>query len=70
MSATTGSVNSPRFTVERVGVVDDSLAYGDRRGIYLIRDKQTDKEFVGVSGIGISELGSHPVGKAIVTDER
>jgi hypothetical protein len=52
--------SAARFEVERVGIFKDDLAYGSRRGIYLIRDTHTGKEFVGLSGIGISELGYHP----------
>lgn len=62
---------STRFTVERVGVFTDALAYGDERGIYVIVDTKTGKEYVGVSGVGIAETGSHPAGKSSrVTDER
>ncbi len=66
----TKAESSARFEVERVGVFADELAYGDRRGIYIIKDGQTGKEYVGVSGIGISEVGSHPSGKTSVSDER
>ena len=59
-----------RVTVERIGVVADSLAYGGSRGVYVIRDKQTGQEFIGVSGIGISETGSHQSGKTQKRDER
>lgn len=59
-----------RFKVERVGVIDDDIAYGDRRGIYVITDRTTGKEYVGVSGVGVSELGSHQAGKTRVSDER
>ena len=59
-----------RVKVERIGVVEDDLAYDYRRGIYLITDTKTGIEYIGISGIGISEIGSHPVGKVIVTDER
>lgn len=64
-----------RFRVTRVGVFTDDLAYGDRRGIYLIVDTTTGREFVGVSGIGISDVGSHsrpgPKGTATTAvDER
>lgn len=48
-----------RFSVELKGVFRDTLAYGDRRGIYVIKDRESGREYVGVSGIGISELGSH-----------
>lgn len=59
-----------RFEIKRVAVVDDGLAYGDRRGIYVLTDTQTGTEYVGVSGVGISEVGSHQSGKARMTDER
>lgn len=59
-----------RFLVERVGMFYDDLAYSDKRGIYLIRDLKTGQEFLGLSGIGISELGSHQSGKTQAMDER
>lgn len=63
-----------RFQVQRVGVFEDKLAYGDRRGIYVVTDRETGREFVGISGVGISELGAHTVttGKTTTTydDER
>ena len=64
------SESGSRFSVTAVGAFDDRLAYNGRRGIYVIRDTATGQEFVGVSGIGISELGSHKSGKRDVTDER
>lgn len=70
-NATPPEINtSGRFNVERVGVFRDDLSYDGRRGIYIMTDTKTGKEFVGVSGIGISELGSHPAGKVRVSDER
>ena len=59
-----------RFKVERVGVFEDSLAYDDRRGVYVITDTKTGQEFVGVSGVGIADLGSHQSGKTHISDER
>jgi hypothetical protein len=59
-----------RVSVERVGVVADSLAYGGARGIYVIRDAQTGREFIGVSGVGVAETGVHQSGKTQVRDER
>ena len=59
-----------RVTVERIGVFRDDLAYGDRRGVYVIRDTTTGREFIGVSGVGIAETGSHQSGKVRVGDER
>lgn len=62
--------SSTRFRIERVGIIEDSLAYGSRRGIYIIHDTLTGKEYVGVSGVGISETGVHSAGKTTVSDER
>lgn len=64
------ATSTGRVTVERIGVVEDSLAYGARRGIYVIRDRQTGDEFIGVSGVGIAEPGHHRSGKSNITDER
>ena len=61
---------SVRISVMRVGVIEDDLAYRDRRGIYIITDNKTGKEFIGVSGIGISEQGNHLENKVMVEDER
>ena len=66
--------DNARATVTRIGVFEDDLAYDSKRGVYLIRDEKTGKEYLGVSGIGISELGSHSqmVGKVMTSrqDER
>lgn len=63
--------NSSRIHVTRIGIIEDKLAYSGRRGIYIIKDTITGKEFVGLSGIGISELRSHTVGKGLsAKDER
>lgn len=59
-----------RVSIERIGVIEDDLAYSKRRGIYIITDKKTGKEFIGVSGIGISETSKHLAGKTPVSDER
>lgn len=60
-----------RFVLTRVGIVNDSQAYHGERGIYILKDTQTGREYVGVSGVGISELGSHQAGKNHrVEDER
>lgn len=63
-----------RFSVRLVQIVRDDLAYNDRRGVYVITDHDTGKTFIGVSGIGISEIGSHTIstGKTTYTeyDER
>ena len=57
--ASAGSIDAGRFNVTLVAKFSDSLAYDSERGIYLITDKKTGKELVGISGVGISELGSH-----------
>jgi hypothetical protein len=62
--------NNPRLTVTRVGVFEDDLAYSSRRGLYIIVDNKTGKEYIGVSGVGISETGSHSNGKTTSSDER
>lgn len=59
-----------RVTVERIGIFTDELAYGSRRAVYVIRDKATGQEFIGVSGIGIAETGRHQSGKSRASDER
>ena len=61
---------SGRFDVQRVSQFRDDLAYDKWRGIYIIKDSKTGKEFVGISGIGISELGRHQAGEIAVSDER
>lgn len=59
-----------RFSVTRIGTFLDELAYGNKRGIYILHDNKTGKDYVGISGIGISELGSHSDGDDTVKDER
>lgn len=59
-----------RVTVERIGMFNDVLAFGDWRGIYVIYDSKTGREYIGVSGIGIAETGSHSDGNDSVRDER
>lgn len=65
-----GAFADNRFKVELVGTFKDRLAYDGQRGIYIITDTKTGQELVGLSGIGISELGSHKSGKAWHSDER
>lgn len=59
-----------RIEINQIGVFMDELAYNDMRGIYIIFDNKTGKEFIGISGIGISDIGSHTNGKATTSDER
>lgn len=62
--------SSDRVTVKRIGMVEDDIAYGKARGVYVIEDRETGKEYIGVSGIGITETGDHRSGKTTVQDER
>ena len=64
------SVPVGRIRVERIGKFSDDIAYNDERGIYIITDTKTGREWIGISGIGISESGSHPANKSNVRDER
>lgn len=59
-----------RFTVTRQMTFVDELAYGSARAVYVLRDNETGREWVGISGIGISELGDHQAGKSRTRDER
>lgn len=60
-----------RVSVVKLTEFKDGLAYDDYRGIYIITDKKTGKEYIGVSGIGITETGSHGCGKGCTRrDER
>lgn len=70
LGVTTPYVANSRVTVTRIGVIEDPLAYSGRRGIYIITDTKTGKEYIGLSGIGISELGLHSAGKQTAADER
>lgn len=63
-------VDSDRIVVKRISVIQDSLAYGDKRGVYVIIDTQTGKEYIGVSGVGITESGSHTVSSGKTTSTR
>jgi hypothetical protein len=63
--------NQPKYSVKRVGIFMDDLAYTGRRGIYEITDEQTKKKYLGVSGIGVAEKGVHHTGRASIEfDER
>lgn len=50
--------HAERFSLQRAVVVQDSVAYQDRRAVYVLVDSVTGKEYIGVSGIGITELVS------------
>lgn len=57
------SAAGQRFAVERVAVFQDELAYQNRRGVYIITDTETGEAWLGVSGVGVSELGRQSCGK-------
>lgn len=59
-----------RVQVTRIGVFKDDLAYNSRRGVYVIVDTKTGKEYIGISGVGIQEVSSHQTGKTTTTVER
>ena len=54
---TADNSQNERVKIERIGIINDHLAYNWTRGIYIITDTKTGKEYIGVSGIGISEVG-------------
>ena len=62
--------NTSDFSLIKKQTFYDEDAYGKTRSIYIIKDKVTGKEYIGVSGIGISERGSHTFGKSKLSDER
>lgn len=65
------SAGADRITVTKLSEFRDGLAYNDWRGVYLVKDKQTGQEWVGISGIGISEVGSHSqVAGKVMTQKR
>jgi len=45
-----------RVHVVRAGVLLDDVAAEGRRGVYVITDRDTGVEYIGVSGIGIAEV--------------
>ena len=61
---------SERFQVQRVQRFRDFTAYNNERGIFVITDKKTGKEYIGISGVGIAETGDHSSGKTRTADER
>jgi hypothetical protein len=62
--------NGGQFEVKIVGEFYDRFAYNSYRRIYLMVDRRSGREYVGISGVGISEVGSHPSGKTTQQDER
>lgn len=48
-----------RFQIKITSEFRDDYAYDGRRRIYILTDTKTGHEYVGISGVGISELNSH-----------
>ena len=64
------SDNSSDFVLIKKQTFYDESAYGNVRNVYVLKDRVNGKEYIGVSGIGISERGNHQQGKTSVPDER
>lgn len=62
--------NTSEFDLVKKQSFFDDDAYSQVRSVYVLKDKTTGKEYIGVSGIGISERGSHTSGKSAIQDER
>lgn len=58
-----------RVTIKKLGTFSDTSAYSNWRSVYLVTDTETGQEFIGVSGIGIAETGSHGCGKSRCSHE-
>jgi hypothetical protein len=52
----TNKQQNERFLVRFVQAIEDTEAPFDRRKIYIIKDKVTKKEYIGITGVGISEI--------------
>lgn len=52
-----------RVQVVKIQEFRDDLAYENVRAIYVITDKDTGQEYIGLSGVGIVEVGRHDCGK-------
>lgn len=62
ISVTEGSPeaqDSVRFKVHKEAEFFDATAWNGTRRIYTIKDEQTGKTYLGVTGVGISEVGVH-----------
>lgn len=53
-----------RFKVIREQVVSDDIAAQGQRGVYVITDLQTGREYIGVSGVGVAETERIKRGKS------
>ena len=63
-----GNVTHPQFLIKSIfAFVAFSLIASS---IYILNDYETNKEYIGISGIGIVEMGSHQQSKSTIMDER
>ena len=62
--------NSETVEVRRQGSFRDDTAYSNYRSVYVVTDKRTGQQSIGLSGVGLSEPGAHLVGKVRREDER
>lgn len=60
---------SDRVQVVKIQEFRDELAYEKVRGIYVITDKDTGQEYIGLSGVGIVEAGRHGCGKGCYRED-
>lgn len=54
-----------RITIKRIATFRDRFAHSQEREILIITDKQTGKEFIGINGIGITEVRMQYDGKVV-----
>lgn len=52
------SINTGRFEMRVVDEVHDRNAYNNSRGIFIITDTKTHREYLGVEGVGVTDLQS------------
>jgi len=52
-----------RITVKRVATFRDRFAFNGEREILIITDTKTGKEFIGISGVGVTETREVVEGK-------
>jgi hypothetical protein len=53
---------SPRFRIETQGTFDAGNRSGNPREVLIIKDMLTGKEYLGITGVGVSEM--HSEGKS------
>lgn len=51
-------ITSKRFDVKIDGRIYERKAYGGYRTIYILKEKKTGNEYIGIVGLGVTELVS------------